>query len=126
VLARLSEDGHTFAPAEAQYRGEVAARYRDEVGHEAGLITSVTSPFCGDCTRARISAVGLLYTCLFASQGHDFRELLRSGLDAAALDTALDARLAGIWQARHDRYSEERGEVTASTRAKVEMSHIGG
>ncbi len=117
VLARLGEG---FAPVDADYRGEVAARYRDSAGHEVGLISSVTAPFCGDCTRARLSAVGVLYTCLFAGSGTDLRAPLRAG----ATDAELRGLIAGVWAGRHDRYSEERGEVTRS--AKVEMSHIGG
>ena len=117
VLARLSEP---FTPVSAEYRGEVAARYQGSAGHEVGLISSVTAPFCGDCTRARLSAVGVLYTCLFASQGTDLRAPLRAG----ASDTELSEQLQAVWAGRHDRYSEERGEQTR--RQKVEMSHIGG
>ena len=128
VLARLAEGtGETFTPAQANYRGEVASRYIDGQGHEAGLITSVSAPFCGDCTRARLSAVGVLYTCLFASGGLDLRAPLRAG----ASDDEVYALLSDRWHARTDRYSEERGEVTrnsgtAQQRQKVEMSHIGG
>lgn len=118
VLARLGEE---FQPVDAQYRGEVAARYQSQSGHEVGLISSVSAPFCGDCTRARLSAVGTLYTCLFAGTGTDFRAPLRAG----ASDHELSELLRGVWSARHDRYSEERGELT-QTQQKVEMSHIGG
>ena len=118
VLARL---GGGFTPVEAGYRGEVAARHKDELGRELGLISSVTAPFCGDCTRARLSAVGVLYTCLFAAEGSDLRAPLRGGED----DEALYARLAAVWSGRQDRYSEERAEL-GGTRPKVEMSHIGG
>lgn len=122
VLARLSADGTSaeFRPVNPNYRGEVAARHVDAEGHEVGLISSVTAPFCGDCSRARLSAVGVLYTCLFASEGTDLRTPLRAG----ASDAALRAQIAGVWQDRRDRYSEERGEVTRAH--KVEMSHIGG
>ena len=120
VLAQL---GGGFRPIQAHYRGEVAARHVDEQGHEAGLITSVTAPFCGDCTRARLSAVGVLYTCLFAGGGLDLRAPLREG----ASDAQLSELLARTWRARRDRYSEERGELTAQQAGqKVEMSHIGG
>ncbi len=120
VLAQLGGD---FRPAQAHYRGEVAARYVDAQGHEAGLITSVTSPFCGDCTRARLSAVGVLYTCLFAVGGLDLRGPLRGG----AGDDELTALLVQTWSRRRDRYSEERGEMTDQQAGpKVEMSHIGG
>ncbi len=133
VLARLSEGrsdgvGSGFTPVQANYRGEVATRYTDAEGHEAGLITSVSSPFCGDCTRARLSAVGVLYTCLFATGGLDLRSPLREG----QTDAQLRELLARTWGARRDRYSEERGEatelgkVTGLTRQKIEMSHIGG
>jgi GTP 3',8-cyclase len=107
---------------EAAYRGEVAQRfrYRDGAG-EIGVIASVTQPFCGDCTRARLSADGKVYTCLFAVRGHDLRAILRSG----ASDEELDAAIRAIWERRTDRYSELRAEETSSLR-KVEMSYIGG
>ena len=85
------------------------------------MIASVTQPFCGDCTRARISAEGRLYTCLFAVRGHDLRALLRSG----ASDDELADELGRIWSARTDRYSEHRSERTVGLK-KVEMSYIGG
>jgi len=108
--------------AEPGYRGEVASRYRYRDGSgEIGVIASVTRPFCGDCTRARISADGRLYTCLFATAGHDLRALLRAG--ASDLDLA-DA-LRAIWTRRSDRYSEVRSAETEGLR-KVEMSFIGG
>jgi cyclic pyranopterin phosphate synthase len=109
-------------PVEPAYRGEVARRwrYRDGSG-EIGVIASVTQPFCGDCTRARLSAEGKLYTCLFAMRGHDLRALLRSG----ASDEELDATIAGVWLRRADRYSEIRSERTREL-PKVEMSYIGG
>ena len=109
-------------PVDAAYRGEVAERYRylDGAG-EIGVIASVTQPFCGDCTRARISADGKLYTCLFAVRGHDLRALLRS--DSA--DDELDETIRAVWTRRTDRYSEIRTEGTAALR-KVEMSYIGG
>ena len=108
------------------YPGEVAKRwrYRDGAG-EIGFITSVTQSFCGDCSRARLSAVGELYTCLFGTQGHDLRSLLRSGADDAQLLRAVSE----IWQERADRYSELRATATPvplTGQAKVEMSHIGG
>jgi GTP 3',8-cyclase len=109
-------------PVEAAYRGEVARRYRyRDGGGEIGLITSVSQPFCGDCTRARLSADGMLYTCLFATSGHDLRGPMRAGVD----DPALDSLLEGIWRRRTDRYSEIRSEATRDL-AKVEMSYIGG
>jgi GTP 3',8-cyclase len=111
-----------LAPAGPNYRGEVARRYRHrDGGGEIGIISSVTQPFCGNCSRARLSSDGMLYTCLFASHGHDLRTPLRRG------DS--DAEIAGligkIWRVRDDRYSEIRASHTARE-PKVEMSRIGG
>ena len=109
-------------PVAANYRGEVARRWQyTDGGGEFGVIASVTQPFCGTCTRARIDSEGKLYTCLFASQGHDLREPLRSG----ASDGDISNEIAGIWRARADRYSEIRSSQTSKA-PKVEMSHIGG
>jgi cyclic pyranopterin phosphate synthase len=109
-------------PLDPAYPGEVARRWRyaDGAG-EIGVIASVTQPFCGACTRARISADGKLYTCLFAVRGHDLRELVRNGADDAQLVAAIDA----IWSRRGDRYSELRSARTADL-PRVEMSYIGG
>jgi cyclic pyranopterin phosphate synthase len=109
-------------PLDPRYPGEVARRwrYRDGSG-EIGLISSVTQPFCGSCTRARLTAEGLLYTCLFGTRGVDMREPLRKGAD----DDALRARLEAVWSARADRYSELRSAATGDL-PKVEMSRIGG
>ena len=112
-------------PVGPAYRGEVASRYRYRDGRgEIGIISSVTEPFCKDCHRARLSADGKLYTCLFAAAGHDVLGTLRAGAD----DAALAAFLAGIWRHRHDRYSDERAALLSKNelRAKVEMSYIGG
>jgi cyclic pyranopterin phosphate synthase len=113
-------------PADANYRGEVAKRWRYKDGKgEIGIIASVTQPFCSDCTRSRISAEGKLYTCLFAVRGHDLRALVRSG----ATDEQIAAKLAEIWRVRGDRYSELRAQNTvdpAIGERKVEMSYIGG
>ena len=108
-------------PLPSQYEGEVAKRYRLPQGGEVGLITSVTEPFCGDCTRARLSADGHLYTCLFASQGFDLLTPMREG----ATDDDLLALIESCWVARDDRYSEIRAEASPS-RVRVEMSYIGG
>jgi len=109
-------------PIESAYRGEVANRYRYVDGQgEIGVIASVTQPFCRDCTRARLSAEGQLYTCLFATRGTDFRGPLRS--DASDEDIA--ALIRQVWTGRADRYSEVRTAETARLR-KVEMSYIGG
>ncbi len=121
-LVRTIDEVFPIEPLDRSYRGEVAQRwrYRDGSG-ELGLITSVTQPFCGDCTRARISAEGKLYTCLFGVRGHDLRALVRSG----ATDEELGAAVAEIWTKRTDRYSERRSERTLDL-PKVEMSYIGG
>ena len=109
-------------PVQAGYRGEVAARYRYKDGTgEIGVISSVTQPFCADCTRARLSADGSLYTCLFATEGHDLRALLRSG----ASDEEITNAIAAVWTERTDRYSDLRSEETAGLH-KIEMSFIGG
>jgi cyclic pyranopterin phosphate synthase len=109
-------------PVLAGYRGEVAARYRYRDGTgEIGVISSVTQPFCADCTRARLSADGSLYTCLFATQGHDLRAVLRSG----ATDEEITNAIAAAWTERTDRYSDLRSEETAGLQ-KIEMSFIGG
>lgn len=111
-------------PIEANYKGEVARRYRyKDGGGEIGVIASVTEPFCGSCTRARLSPEGLLYTCLFAFRGHNLRALLRSGKS----DEEISAFIGKVWKARSDRYSEQRTDATeGGVLPKVEMSHIGG
>jgi GTP 3',8-cyclase len=109
-------------PIEPNYEGEVANRYRYADGSgEIGIIASVTQPFCGNCTRARLSADGNLYTCLFATMGHDLRSALRSG----ASDDEISNLIGGLWARRGDRYSEIRSADTAAI-PKVEMSYIGG
>ena len=115
-----------LAPLDANYSGETAARWRYlDGGGEVGMISSVTQAFCSSCTRARLSTEGKLYTCLFASSGHDLRALLRGGATDAQLSTAV----AHLWRARADRYSETRTVNTAGLAPaanKVEMSYIGG
>jgi cyclic pyranopterin phosphate synthase len=109
-------------PVNPNYPGEVARRWRYQDGEgEIGVIASVTQPFCGDCSRARISATGQLYTCLFASAGYDLREMLRGG----ATDEQIRAQVQANWQARRDRYSEVRSANTTD-KPKIEMSYIGG
>lgn len=109
-------------PAEANYRGEVAKRYRYVEGEgEIGVIASVTQPFCGDCTRMRLSADGKLFTCLFAVNGHDLRKLVREG----ASDKEIGKFVKEIWKKREDRYSELR-TIQTKELPKVEMSYIGG
>jgi cyclic pyranopterin phosphate synthase len=121
ILAAV-DDVHPIEPAAPRYRGEVARRwrYRDGAG-EIGVIASVTRPFCGDCTRARLSAEGRLFTCLFAADGHDLRGPLRAG----ASDAEIAAMVGRLWGGRRDRYSEERSAATAGL-PRPEMSYIGG
>jgi GTP 3',8-cyclase len=121
IMAAIDEHW-PLEPIEPDYRGEVARRYRYRDGAgEIGVISSVTQPFCGDCTRARLTADGQLYTCLFATAGHDLRAVLRSG----ASDGDIGEALRAIWTGRSDRYSELRSLETVEL-PKVEMSFIGG
>jgi GTP 3',8-cyclase len=121
-IVRLVNAEFPLEPIAPNYRGEVANRYRYKDGAgEIGVIASVTQPFCGDCTRARLSSEGLLFTCLFAATGRDVRALLRGG----ASDDDIADFIGDIWRARADRYSELRTAQTTE-QPKVEMSHIGG
>jgi cyclic pyranopterin phosphate synthase len=121
LVARIDAE-MPLEPVAAGYRGEVAGRYRyRDGGGEVGMISSVTRPFCADCSRARLSADGRLYTCLFATEGHDLRGPLRAG----ASDADLSDLVGGVWGGRRDRYSEARSELTAGLR-RIEMSFIGG
>jgi len=132
-LVALVDAEMPLEPQPPQYRGEVATRfrYRDGVG-EVGVIASVTKPFCGDCTRARLSAEGRFYTCLFTGEGHDLRAVLRDPAladvvaDHAANDAALREAVAAVWRVRDDRYSEERTEATSSSLPRLEMFAMGG
>jgi cyclic pyranopterin phosphate synthase len=109
-------------PVSPNYHGEVASRYQfDDGAGEIGFISSVTEPFCGSCTRARLSSDGQLFTCLFASQGTDLRSPLRAGAD----DEELLSLISAVWQTRADRYSELRA-ISGSDAKKVEMYYIGG
>lgn len=110
-------------PVDPAYVGEVAKRYR-YVGSntEVGFITSVSESFCSTCTRARIAADGKLYTCLFAANGFDLKELIRSGVT----DEELEKQIIAIWHNRMDRYSDERTEESSRNKEKIEMSYIGG
>jgi cyclic pyranopterin phosphate synthase len=111
-----------LGPLGPNYQGEVAGRWRYKDGSgEIGVIASVTQPFCRDCSRARLSAEGDLYTCLFAVKGTNLRNLIRGG----ATDDEISQAIASVWNKRSDRYSELRSENTISL-PKVEMSHIGG
>lgn len=110
-------------PLPARYPGEVARRFGlDDGSGEFGIIASVTQPFCGACSRARLSAQGRVYHCLFAGEGYDLRSLVRQGADVATLIQTIET----AWRGREDRYSEERGMMGDDARAKVEMYHIGG
>lgn len=121
VLQRIGDE-FPLEPIDPNYPGEVAERWRYKDGNgEIGVISSVTQAFCDSCTRIRLSTEGKLYTCLFASEGHDLRELLRSGAD----DSALDEAIVSIWQQRSDRYSQLRMAATPGLK-KIEMSYIGG
>jgi cyclic pyranopterin phosphate synthase len=121
LLQRIGERW-PLRPLEAAYRGEVARRYAYEDGAgEIGLISSVTQPFCGDCTRARVSSDGMLYTCLFSNRGTDLRAPLRAG----ASDDELLAMIGRVWTGRIDRYSELRGQLPSGA-ARVEMNRVGG
>ncbi len=124
LLTRIGERW-PLQPMQPQYRGEVAERYAFADGQgELGFISAVSQPFCGDCSRARLSSDGVMYTCLFATQGTSLRAVLRGGVsDDALLDSIRD-----IWLGRADRYSEQRAELRAAQddRQKIEMYYIGG
>jgi cyclic pyranopterin phosphate synthase len=121
ILARIDAQW-PLEPMAINYRGEVASRYRyRDGGGEIGIIASVTQPFCRSCTRVRLTADGQLYTCLFATRGHDLRRLLRS----EAQDADIGMLLRALWHRRADRYSEIRSDATRSLE-KVEMSRVGG
>jgi len=114
---------YEIEPTEQHYYGEVAKRYRyADNGAEVGFITSVSESFCSTCTRARLSSDGKLYTCLFASEGFDLRDLVRKELSNEQLLEAI----SHVWERRTDRYSDERTEQTAKNRKKIGMSYIGG
>lgn len=121
IIAQIDAE-MPLEPIGPNYQGEVSKRWRyRDGGGEIGVITSVTQPFCGDCTRARISAEGKLYTCLFAAGGYDLRRMLRSG----ASDAEISQAVCSVWSNRADRYSEIRSSMTAEL-PRVEMSYIGG
>lgn len=128
ILDRIDQS-MPLEPVESNYVGEVARRYRYRDGSgEIGVITSVSQPFCGDCSRARLTTDGRLVTCLFAEGGADLRALLRDGTS----DEVLSARIREIWEGRTDRYSEERATAddqepdSASATRRVEMYEVGG
>ena len=122
IVARINAE-MPLEQADANYTGEVANRFRFADGEgEIGVIASVTKPFCGDCTRMRLSPEGQIVTCLFATSGTDLRTPLRSN----ATDEEIEEIVRGIWSSRDDRYSEIRTMFTDEPRKKVEMYHIGG
>lgn len=122
-IYQLLSSRYELEPLESNYFGEVAQRYQYKDGSaEIGFITSVSESFCSTCTRARLSSEGKIYTCLFASEGFDLRQMLRSGATRSQLIHAI----RDVWESRHDRYSDERTEQTAQTRKKINMSYIGG
>ena len=122
ILERIHAE-MPLEPVEANYKGEVALRYGFKDGKgEVGVIASVTKPFCGDCTRMRLSPEGQIVTCLFATSGMDLRTPMRDG----ATDDELEEIIRGLWGLRDDRYSEIRTLFTDEPRKKVEMYHIGG
>ncbi|WP_419883415.1 GTP 3',8-cyclase MoaA [Peribacillus sp. B-H-3] len=122
-IIELLQSEFEIEPAEADYFGEVAKRYRYKgTDTEVGFITSVSESFCGSCTRARLSANGSLYTCLFNGNGHDIKGLLRSEMT----DSELTAHIVSLWNHRKDRYSDERAEGKNIHQEKIEMSYIGG
>jgi cyclic pyranopterin phosphate synthase len=121
ILATIAAE-MPIEPVDPNYVGEVAERWRHRDGSgEIGIIASVTQPFCRDCSRARLSADGQLFTCLFATSGHDLRALLRTG----ASDGAIAEAISRVWTVRQDRYSEIRSQATADL-PRVDMSYIGG
>ncbi|MCU6435408.1 GTP 3',8-cyclase MoaA [Undibacterium sp. Jales W-56] len=129
LIKKLNQAGLSLLPVQANYAGETAERWRYADGSgEIGVISSVTQTFCHECSRARLSTEGKLYTCLFATHGHDLRSLLRDEHNAYS-DLAIANVLAQLWRQRSDRYSELRSQQTEelmSSRKKIEMSYIGG
>src|SRR5699024_2199671 len=120
---KMLADEFDLEPDDPEYCGEVAQRnrYKDN-GAEVGFITSVSESFCSTCTRARMSSDGKLFTCLFATEGFDLRELIRSSKS----DEEIQSAITGVWAGRTDRNSNERTEETAKKRKKINMSYIGG
>lgn len=122
-LITILEEAFVLEPVEATYYGEVAKRYRyKDSGTEVGFIASVSESFCSTCTRARLSSDGKLFTCLFATDGFDIRQLIRTGKS----DAEILERISQIWEERSDRYSDERVEGLIETKPKINMNYIGG
>jgi cyclic pyranopterin phosphate synthase len=122
-IVRRIDAEFPLEPVESSYRGEVARRYRYKDGAgEIGIISSVTAPFCSDCSRVRLTSDGRVLTCLFAATGTSLRDFLRTG----ASDEELAARVREIWTARSDRYSELRAENQSAGARRIEMYQVGG
>jgi len=121
IRALLQQHFGNLKQTPSSIKGEVAKRFMFDDGYEVGMIESVTAPFCGDCTRARLSAHGSIYTCLFTSKGHDIKSMLRMGATKEHIQTAIQS----IWTQRNDQYSKDRSDQTLDL-PKVEMSFIGG
>ena len=123
-IIELISNKWSLSPIKQNYKGEVASRFIfDDIGTEIGFISSMTNPFCGSCTRARLSSDGKLYNCLFASKGMDIKSLIRSEID----DNTIEEKIISIWQSRDDRYSELRYlNQNNKEKEKVEMYYIGG
>lgn len=126
IRQKLADAGLPLSPLQAHSASDTASRWRYADGGEVGFISSVSQAFCHDCSRARISTEGKLYTCLFASEGHDLRALLRDHCDHNAQQARIEYAISTIWQHRADRYSELRGSAHTATKSKIEMSYIGG
>lgn len=123
IVAKVAAEVSPLEPVAPSYPGEVARRWRyADGGGEIGIVSSVSAPFCGSCTRARLTADGRLYTCLFATAGHDLKPALRPTIRSEELEHTL----AGIWSRRDDRYSELRGIAAPPGVPKIEMSQVGG
>ena len=127
IINMISQQVSQLQMLDANYTGEVAERwkYSDGTG-EIGVISSVTQAFCKDCTRIRLSTEGKLYTCLFASKGHDLKPLIRSNALPEAIGEQLNHAIRNLWSVRADRYSEIRTENTTQPKDRIEMSYIGG
>ncbi|HEY1058765.1 MAG TPA: GTP 3',8-cyclase MoaA [Limnobacter sp.] len=127
VINQIAQALGPLKPVDPNYTGEVAERWQYLDGHgEIGVISSVTQAFCKDCSRIRLSTEGKLYTCLFATKGHDLKPLVRSALDVHDVNQQLRHAIQNLWAVRSDGYSEIRTAHTTQPRDRIEMSYIGG
>jgi len=127
IINMISQGLSQLQMVDANYIGEVAERWRYSDGTgEIGVISSVTQAFCKDCTRIRLSTEGKLYTCLFASKGHDLKPLIRSNVSPEEIGEKLNFAIRNLWAVRADRYSEIRTSNTTQPKDRIEMSYIGG